>query len=254
MLLGEPARTPWDLHFKLLGIPVRVHPFFWVVGIFLGFDGNLPLRDLLIRLLAWSAAWFVAILCHELGHALVMRAHGFSPWITLIGFGGMASYNPGQAWGSRGTGTMAQIQISGAGAGAGFLLAAIVAGAVKLTGNEVVVLYVADFLPYVLVTETIGPAPLQWFINGLLGISVFWGVLNLLPVYPLDGGHIARELLLRANPQQGIRQSLLLSVFTAAALAVIALVQLKSFFMAFMFGYLAYSSYAALQAYSGRRF
>ena len=31
-MLGMPTPTPFDLHFRLLGIPVRVHPLFWLVG------------------------------------------------------------------------------------------------------------------------------------------------------------------------------------------------------------------------------
>ena len=41
-----------------------------------------------------------------------------------------------------------------------------------------------------------------------------------MPIYPLDGGQIARELLLAARGRQGMRQSLLLSLWTAGALAV----------------------------------
>ena len=32
------APTRYDLNFSLLGIPVRVHPAFWVVGMLLGFQ------------------------------------------------------------------------------------------------------------------------------------------------------------------------------------------------------------------------
>jgi len=255
VLLGEPARTPWDLHFKLMGIPVRVHPFFWFIALLLRFQSSLPLRELLIHLLSWAAAVFLAILVHELGHALVIRAYGFSPWITLYGMGGLASYNPSMSYGSRGTSTQAQIQISAAGPVAGFLLAGLIAGAVLLSGNGLKVYLVGGFLPWV-VADTIGSTIFTGFVNNVLFVCTFWGIVNLLPIYPLDGGQISREIFLRANPHDGIRQSLILSAIAAVALAVFVLVQLgrEGFFMAFMFGYLAYSSYAALQAYSGRRF
>ena len=48
-------------------------------------------------------------------------------------------------------------------------------------------------------------------------ICVFWGLVNLLPIYPLDGGQIAREILLLISPRDGIRQSLALSIFAAVA-------------------------------------
>jgi membrane protein implicated in regulation of membrane protease activity len=45
-------------------------------------------------MLFWVGACFVSILVHELGHALAARACGWEPWITLHGFGGLASYQP----------------------------------------------------------------------------------------------------------------------------------------------------------------
>ncbi len=245
MLLGEPPRTPWDLSFSLFGIPVRVHPFFWVVGLLLGFGGS----PRLILLFVWVAAVFLAILVHELGHALVMRSYGFSPSITLYGMGGMASYGAG--FGSRAPDTWGQVLISAAGPGAGFALAAVIAALVQLAGGGVQLVLIEGFLPYVLVTGTIGSEVFTHFVQDVLFVCVFWGVVNLLPVYPLDGGQIARELLLRANPHTGIRQSLILSVATGVLMAAVGLVVLQSFFIALLFGFLAYFSYAALQAYTG---
>ena len=36
MFLQEPSRTEGDLNFRLFGIPVRIHPFFWVIMLLLG--------------------------------------------------------------------------------------------------------------------------------------------------------------------------------------------------------------------------
>ena len=60
-------------------------------------------------------------------------------------------------------------------------------------------------------------------INNLFWICVLWGVVNLLPIYPLDGGQIAREILLKFNPRDGIRQSLMLSILAAGAMALFGL-------------------------------
>jgi len=248
VLLGEPPRTQWDLHFSLFRIPVRVHPFFWVVALLLGFDASPRLVDLLI----WVVAVFLAILVHELGHATVMRAYGFAPWITLYGLGGLASYSPGQAFSSRGPGTLGQVQISAAGPGAGFLLVAVIVAALELGGPGVDVFWIAGFLPYVGVAGTVGSEVFTGFLQAVLFVCVFWGIVNLLPVYPLDGGQIAREILLRVNPHEGIRQSLMLSVVTAVSMAAVGLILLGDVFIAVMFGFLAYFSYAALQAYRGR--
>src|SRR5947209_3311038 len=47
---------------------------------------------------------------------------------------------------------------------------------------------------------------------------------NLLPIWPLDGGQISRELFTWRAPTNGVRYSLVLSILTAGLLAVNALV------------------------------
>jgi len=94
---------------------------------------------------------------------------------------------------------------------------------------------------------------LNMAIRMMFWINIFWGLINLLPVYPLDGGQVARDLFsLSQNPHEGITNSLRLSVATGAAAALLGLVVLQSIFIALMFGYLAYTSYRTLQAYAGR--
>ena len=91
-MLGEPPQTQYDLRFQILGIPVRVHPFFWLVVVVLGLSGGAKTTP--AELLIWAGCVFVSILVHELGHAAAALAHGWRPWITLYGFGGLASYQP----------------------------------------------------------------------------------------------------------------------------------------------------------------
>lgn len=247
MLLGEPERTQWDLSFSLFGIPIRVHPFFWLVGLLLAARSSSAL-DVLI----WIAALFIAILIHELGHALVMRAYGFRPSITLYGLGGLTSYGSAGNWRSQGHGTVGQIAISAAGPGAGFFLAAVIVAGIILSGHE----FRFEFggpLGMRYGFEPVASPAFDDLLGSLLFISLIWGAVNLLPVYPLDGGQIAREIFLTANPREGIRQSLILSIFTAGVVAVYGLVRLHDWFIALFFGYLAYASYATLQAYTGRR-
>ena len=247
MLLGEPPRSQYDLNFVLFGIPVRVHPFFWLIAVMLGIGAGGELIDLLV----WVVAVFISILCHELGHAMTMRAYGFTPWITLYSLGGLASYNRAQTYRSKGFGTLGQILISAAGPAAGFLLGAVVIAAVRLSGHPIEVTPGGTF-GLGIGMGLIGSPVLTGFLYNLLFISLLWGIVNLLPVYPLDGGQIAREILLRVNPHGGIRQSLMLSVFTAAGVAVIGLAKWNDWFVAIFFGYLAYSSYTTLMAYEGR--
>jgi stage IV sporulation protein FB len=250
MLLGEPPRSAWDLNFSLFGIPVRVHPLFWLVALVLG-----PIQseraDIMYAVVAWIVAAFICILVHELGHALVQRAYGYRPWITLYGLGGLASYDPGAVYQPRGSPTVREILISAAGPGAGFLLAGGMVLAVVLAGYREQLLFIGPFgvMPCVL---QIGHDRFTEFLNYMFFICVLWGLVNLLPVYPLDGGQIAREVLMRISPRHGIRQSLMLSVFTGVVLAIYGLLEWGSIWVALLFGYLAYGSYATLRAYGGR--
>jgi Zn-dependent protease len=75
--------------------------------------------------------------------------------------------------------------------------------------------------------------------------------LNLLPIYPLDGGQVARELFGVYGGSDGLRQSLWLSLIAAAGLAVLALVRLDDQFLAFFFGYLAYTNYSVIRGMFG---
>jgi Zn-dependent protease len=86
-------------------------------------------------------------------------------------------------------------------------------------------------------------------IHNILFVNIVWGLINLLPVYPLDGGRVSRELCTLRQPRRGIVLSLQISTLTAAAMAVYGLFAWSSLFTALMFGYLAYTNYQTLRAY-----
>ena len=249
MFLLEPPRTPYDLNFSVAGIPVRVHPFFWIVGILLGARDPAP-----ESLLTWMVVFFVSILVHELGHALAIIYYGWRPWVLLYGFGGMAMYQPGftsshSSYSRSGNTPLGQIVIAAAGPAAGFTLAALTVASLYLTSRSVDIYF--PFFPAQLGMGTpLESGPAERLVQGLIFINVFWSILNLFPIYPLDGGKIAREILVALNPSDGVRQSLILSICAGGGLALFA-IQLGSIFMAVMFGYLAYSSYNMLQGPGG---
>ena len=100
------------------------------------------------------------------------------------------------------------------------------------------------------VLEGITSANLGYLLDSLIFINLFWGLINLLPVYPLDGGKVSRELLLTANPGRGIEWSLQLSMVAAIAMAIYALFAFdQAIFVVLLFGYLAFASYQTLAAY-----
>jgi stage IV sporulation protein FB len=97
-----------------------------------------------------------------------------------------------------------------------------------------------------------GGSILNAFVITLLWVNLFWGLINLMPVYPLDGGNVTRSLLLKADPLEGVRKSLWVSVIAGILVAVIGFFLLGSVYMAFLFGFLAFQSYQSLQSRAGR--
>jgi Zn-dependent protease len=258
MFIGEPPPTQADIHFRLFGFPIRVHPFFWLVTVFLGVGTGKNETDP-VELLTWVAVVFVSILVHELGHAITQRTYGGHPWITLYSFGGLASCNDCDR------STRSQVIISFAGPLAGFIFAFVVLLAVQLTGHDFgfggaervsAIIQTKDVMPIHLVgsyfayIEPYASKVLNLIIWQLIYVNVIWGLLNLLPVYPLDGGRISRELFTHRSPHNGIGQSLLLSFAVALGLAGYFALQ-QEFYTCLMFGYFAYANYQNLKAYRG---
>jgi Zn-dependent protease len=252
-MLGEPQQTQFDLRFSVFGFPVRVSVFFWLIALFLGWGGVQEDPKLI---LIWVLAVFVSILIHELGHAFAFRYYGISSHIVLYQFGGLAipdSVSAGFGWG-RSRNPVSQIVISAAGPGVQLLLTAIIIVGVRLAGHKVPLILPFDPPSFLIgAGPTIPNKALLYLVYFLLQVNLYWALLNLLPVYPLDGGQIARELFLLLNIPDGIRNSLVLSIFTAAGVAIFAVTR-KQIFLALMFGMLAYSSYQTLQAYRGGGF
>jgi Zn-dependent protease len=235
----EPERSAYDLKWQMFGIPVRVHPWFWLVSAIFGWS----LVQIGIRFLVlWILCVFVSILIHELGHVLVGRLFGAYGHIVLYSFGGLAigSSDLRNRW--------QRIAVYFAGPGAGFVLLAVVWLASQAVERKNL-------------SPLLGSA-----IYFLIEINLFWGLLNLLPVWPLDGGKISRDLLEWLKPSNGVRVAYGLSALVAGVLAVNAfmvwnngrpLIWFLNFggpFMALMFGMLAYQSYQLMQQTpTGRR-
>lgn len=252
MFAGEPAQTQLDLQFRIARIPVRVHPLFWLVAFMIGAGGGGERLTLVI----WAAAVFVSILVHELGHAFTMRYFGQDSRIVLYMMGGL-TIPDSSPWGTssrrRARGPLSNILISAAGPGAGFLLAALVVALVFAAGGVVRFGLAYGFLPVPVVTlpET---ADALWYevVYSLLSVNIFWGLMNLVPVYPLDGGQIAREVLVAQDPWEGVVKSLWLSVIVGAAVAFVGFGVLRDQFLGILFALLAFSNFMAIQNLRGR--
>ncbi len=205
-MLFEPTPTPYDLNFYVGQTPVRVHPFFWLGTVILGWDFTKQENGLtgLGFLLLWVACVFISILLHELGHVWMGRAFGARGYIVLWVMGGLAigsKSNEQARW--------QRVLVSAAGPGIQFVLFGIV-WAVLRWG-----------LP-----ELLGRIDLDWYLRiamflfMLKMINLFWPLLNLLPIWPLDGGQISRELCEATSRRNGVLTSLYLSAALSGLLAI----------------------------------
>jgi Zn-dependent protease len=92
---------------------------------------------------------------------------------------------------------------------------------------------------------------LNKFVYIFVMISLFWAILNLAPVYPLDGGQITRELLVLFNVHHAIPKSLFVSIATGVAIGSWAFD--GQMFLTMMFFWMAFSSYQLLEQLQGKR-
>jgi len=263
VILAEPQRTAYDINFQLFGFPVRIHPLFWLMAFLISYGSGGPPDG--FEILTCVSVIFVSILIHELGHAVMFRRYGEPAHIVLYMMGGLAvpgddapqsswsSYG-GSSYRSRAHTPSERIQIAFAGPAAGFIFAALVIAGVYAAGGavrpELGRFYMPDWsIELGGVLE--GNRNMYVLIHYLLQINIWWGVMNLLPVFPLDGGQIAMQVLMASDPWGGTERALWLSVIVGVAVAAIGGFAFQSLFVAMMFLSLAASSYFTLQQLRG---
>jgi Zn-dependent protease len=160
---------------------------------FLGLSGPITAS----RLVAWVVIGAVSVLAHELGHAFTARTTGAQPVIDLYGFGGVTRYRPPGPL-SR----LRQLSISIAG--------------------PIVGIVVGLALHYGVPNDATTPGSLaDYAVQAAIFVNLGWGVLNLLPILPLDGGTVLAELL-PGDQVTRRRRAAYVSVVIAGAVAVVA--------------------------------
>jgi hypothetical protein len=240
VFLAEPQRTAYDVNFQLFGVPVRIHPFFWLAMVLLGTGPKTTPQDALV----WVVAAFLSILVHEFGHVAAIAYYGSRSRIVLHAFGGLAIQDSN--WRRR---PPEQIVISLAGPAAGFLFAALVVLLVRLGGSPVDVRYFRPIYLFFL-HEPFEARMLNLLIQDLWFANIYWGILNLLPIYPLDGGQASAALFQLHDSGDGLRKALTLSFGVAVLMTIYAFLNFGGFSGIF-FGYLAYQNYQLLQGLRG---
>jgi Zn-dependent protease len=223
-----PPETPYDLRFSIFRVPVRVHPFFWLIGLVIGWSvGDVP------KSFTFLFCFFFSILIHELGHALSARQFGWPPVIVLYAFGGLASYQP-----TFGYSRKRAIWIAFAGPLAGFILAGLTY-CTDYGWNQAII---ANQEWAINLRETELGRLLDYMLYVLRWINIAWGLFNLLPVPPLDGGQICSELCNARQLRSGRIRAQRIGAVTGVLAAGFFFA--NNFFIAgLMFAGLAYENY-----------
>ena len=217
------------------------------MGFFLGGGFGITSREDFLMILLWIIVLLVSILVHELGHALTSRKMtGVTPSIKLWGMGGLAYPNT----------QLTQKQsfwVTWAGplAGLGFF------GLIVLTCCTVYGIAVGTDLTMFLLFPSTGinretftvlaemNKPVWFMLNKLLWVNLWWSLINLLPVFPLDGGQIY------ASIERSPKKVLIVGIVTGALVAIAGFFILHRIFIAILFGYLAFQNYKRLQHLKG---
>jgi Zn-dependent protease len=82
----------------------------------------------------------------------------------------------------------------------------------------------------------------------LIQINLYWSLVNLLPIWPLDGGQIAGVVLSMFNRRRGMNWAHIVSLITAALVAMLWF-RSNQMFMGIFFALLALVNFQILQAH-----
>lgn len=203
------------LRFSLFGFPITVHWMFWLNTALLGGAIGASTPAEMRALAAFMIAAFLSVLIHELGHASVMRKFGDrNVQVVLYAFGG---YAQGSRWFSR----WQDILLTAAGPG------------LQIAAGLAVYFAMGIWQP-----------PSGWL--GYLAaqfifVSIFWAILNLVPILPLDGGRLCSAIT--GRPRLALRISLVTAVVLAAGFLYLG----YGLFTPIFFGMLAYNNWQQLQ-------
>ena len=260
-MLGIPNESTYDLRFRAFGFPVRVVPFFWLGALLIGPHDSM--RDFLLFL----PCVFASILIHELGHAFLARRYGQRAQIILTGFGGLMvpegrPVSPLQKFLISGAGPLAQFVLLGiilviARLGFGLWFISSWSFAQQTLGITPTVSASVD-LNRRMAEVTAGPINFDLFWN-LLFINFVWPVLNLLPLWPLDGGQMTQVVLVRVNPRHGTRWTHIVGLVVAGLIAAYSASRMSGrefgdggFFTVMFFGLFALINFQMLQMHHHR--
>lgn len=209
------------MSFRLFGVDVEIQIGFWITAFLLGLSafgrGGFQVGPMLL----WMAIVLISVLVHEYGHAFAFRRHAIRSSIVLHWMGG---HTMPQA--VLPLSRLEHVIISVAGPFAGFALAAVAYSAQVLLEGPI----------------QSAPPLVKLGLQLTQLVNVSWGIINLLPVLPFDGGHVLEHAL---GPK---RAKLTAVISLVAGLAVAGyFVSTGNILGAVLFGMAAVRSFRTLQ-------
>jgi stage IV sporulation protein FB len=197
-------------------IPLNVSPFFWLFALLIGWLNSKEPAQIII----WVFIIFISILVHELGHALFGLLFNQKVRIEIAPFGGVTlREGPKLTLGKE------------------FLV--VLAGPVF--GFS---LFLLGFftLPYIKDEKSL----FYFALHILMLVNLLWTLLNLVPVIPLDGGHLLRITMEKFFGFKGVKGVHWISFVLAVLLTMLSFA-FGQLFIGILFFMLAFSSYRLLK-------
>ncbi len=168
-------------------IPIVIQPFFWIFAVLIGWLNS----QTVVGTLIWIGIILLSVLFHEFGHALSAVFFRQKAQIQLVALGGVTTFQGPKLkfW------QQFLIVLNGplAGIGLSFLASLVL------------------ILPLSL--------PVRAVVSTIRLVNLFWSIVNLLPVLPLDGGQLLRIALEGFFGVKGYKASLIIGMAFAVLLS-----------------------------------
>lgn len=172
-------------------IAINIYPIFWILCFMIALLNGNTIPEMLI----WAGIVFFSVLIHEYGHALTALFFKQHVHIDLLAFGGLTHRHGKKLkkW--------QEFLVTFNGPLAGMLFCIFV------------------YLPLVFIEPT-QDGLLNYALRSTIIINIFWTVLNLLPIQPLDGGHLLSITLEAIFGLKGLKIALFISIVLAALMTI----------------------------------
>jgi stage IV sporulation protein FB len=199
-------------------IPITIRPLFWLLAAFIGWISSNTINGTLLSV----AVILISVLFHEFGHALTARAFGQKTRIELAVFGGF-TYRQGRKLKLR-----EEFLVVANGPLAGLLLFGI---------------------SWFLLNKTAITNPSLLFALKFSSlVNLFWTLMNLVPVLPLDGGHLLSIILEGIFGFKGIKMAIYIGLIIAVAISIVFFA-IGAFLVGALFLILTFESFRSLRYY-----